>query len=31
MTLTSPQGVEVARGLGITRSVLARELSLREL
>ena len=31
MTLTSPQGVEVARDLGITRSVLARELSLREL
>jgi U32 family peptidase len=31
MTLTSPQGVEVARGLGVTRSVLARELSLREL
>jgi putative protease len=31
MTLTSPQGVEVARGLGITRAVLARELSLREL
>ena len=31
MTLTSPQGVEVARSLGITRSVLARELSLREL
>ena len=31
MTLSSPQGVEVARGLGITRSVLARELSLREL
>lgn len=31
MTLTSPEGVEVARGLGITRSVLARELSLREL
>jgi putative protease len=31
MTLTSPQGVEVARGLGINRSVLARELSLREL
>ena len=31
MTLTSPQGLEVARGLGITRSVLARELSLREL
>ena len=27
MTLTSPEGVEVARGLGITRSVLARELS----
>jgi putative protease len=31
MTLTSSQGVEVARDLGITRSVLARELSLREL
>lgn len=31
MTLTSPEGVEVAKGLGITRSVLARELSLREL
>ena len=31
MTLTSPQGVEVARGLGIKRSVLAREISLREL
>ena len=31
MTLTSPQGVQVAKGLGITRSVLARELSLREL
>ena len=31
MTLTSPQGIEVARGLGITRSVMARELSLREL
>jgi putative protease len=31
MTLTSPQGVEVAKGLGITRTVLARELSLREL
>ena len=31
MTLTSPQGVKVAKGLGITRSVLARELSLREL
>jgi putative protease len=31
MTLTSPEGVEVARGLGITRSVLAREISLREL
>ena len=31
MTLTSPEGVEVARGLGITRSVLARELSLREI
>jgi putative protease len=31
MTLTSPQGVEVAKGLGITRSVLARELSLREM
>jgi len=31
MTLTSPQGVEIARELGIARSVLARELSLREL
>ncbi len=31
MTLTSPQGVEVARELGITRAVLAREISLREL
>jgi putative protease len=31
MTLTSPQGIEVARELGITRAVLARELSLREL
>ena len=31
MTLTSPQGVEIAGELGITRSVLARELSLREL
>lgn len=31
MTLTSPQGVEIAMELGITRSVLARELSLREL
>jgi len=31
MTLTSPQGVEIALELGITRSVLARELSLREL
>ena len=31
MTLTSPQGVEIARKLGITLSVLARELSLREL
>ncbi len=31
MTLTSPEGVEVARSLGVTRSVLARELSLREL
>jgi putative protease len=31
MTLTSPQGIEIARELGITRSVLARELSLREL
>lgn len=31
MTITSPQGVEIARELGISRSVLARELSLREL
>ena len=31
MTLSSPQGVELARDLGICRAVLARELSLREL
>ena len=31
MTITSPEGVEFARGLGISRVVLARELSLREL
>jgi U32 family peptidase len=31
MTLTSPEGVEFARELGIERAVLARELSLREL
>jgi putative protease len=31
MTLTSPEGVEFAKRLGITRAVLARELSLREL
>src|ERR1700733_10016023 len=31
MTITSPEGLELARELGITRSVLARELSLREL
>jgi len=31
MTLTSPEGLSFARQLGITRAVLARELSLREL
>jgi len=31
MTLTSPEGLEFAKRLGITRAVLARELSLREL
>ncbi|MDR2463789.1 MAG: U32 family peptidase [Verrucomicrobiales bacterium] len=31
MTLTSPEGVEFVRKLGVTRAVLARELSLREL
>lgn len=31
MTLTSPEGLSFARKLGITRAVLARELSLREL
>ncbi len=31
MTITSPEGVEFARELGIERVVLARELSLREL
>ncbi len=31
MTITSPEGLELARELGITRAVLARELSLREL
>src|SRR5471030_1423675 len=31
MTLTSPEGVAFARRIGITRAVLARELSLREL
>ena len=31
MTLTSPEGVAFAHRLGITRAVLARELSLREL
>ncbi|MEY2599061.1 MAG: hypothetical protein RLZZ142_1320 [Verrucomicrobiota bacterium] len=31
MTLTSPEGVEFARELGVERVVLARELSLREL
>jgi putative protease len=31
MTLTSPEGIEFAKKLGITRAVLARELSLREL
>ncbi len=31
MTLTSPEGLEFAKRLGITRAVLARELSLRDL
>lgn len=31
MTLTSPEGLELAKGLGIDQAVLARELSLREL
>ncbi|MDR1190888.1 MAG: U32 family peptidase [Verrucomicrobiales bacterium] len=31
MTLTSPEGVEFAKKLGVKRAVLARELSLREL
>jgi U32 family peptidase len=31
MSITSPEGVEFARDLGIERAVLARELSLREL
>jgi U32 family peptidase len=31
MTITSPEGLELAREVGITRAVLARELSLREL
>jgi putative protease len=31
MTITSPEGLELARELGMTRAVLARELSLREL
>ncbi len=31
MTITSPEGLALARELGITRAVLARELSLREL
>jgi putative protease len=31
MTITSPEGLKLARELGITRAVLARELSLREL
>ena len=31
MTITSPEGLELARELGIKRAVLARELSLREL
>src|ERR1700731_265145 len=31
MTITSPEGLQLARELGITRAVLARELSLREL
>lgn len=31
MTITSPEGAEFARALGVERTVLARELSLREL
>jgi putative protease len=31
MTLTSPEGLRFARRLGVTRAVLARELSLREI
>ena len=31
MTITSPEGLELAKELGITRAVLAREISLREL
>jgi putative protease len=31
MTLTSPEGIAFARRIGVTRAVLARELSLREL
>jgi putative protease len=31
MTITSPEGIEFARELGIERAVLARELSLREI
>ena len=31
MTVTSPEGVEFARGLGVRRVVLSREVSLREL
>jgi putative protease len=31
MTITSPEGLELARELGLTRAVLARELSMREL
>jgi putative protease len=31
MTITSPEGIRFARGLGIERVVLARELSLREI
>ena len=31
MTITSPEGLELAKELGISRAVLARELSLREL
>jgi U32 family peptidase len=31
MTITSPEGLELAKELGISRAILARELSLREL